>query len=343
MRIPKFLAPNDTIGFIAPSYGCASGVYKLCFENALSRFTGMGYQTVTGPNCTLAEGYGKSNTPSKCGDEINDFFLNRDCKIIMSAGGGETMCEDLNFVDFEAISKAEPKWFSGYSDNTNLTFLLPVLADTAALYASCAQSYGMGEWHPYLNDSFEFLKGNKTCFDNYDGWEKESLKCEENPYASLNVTEAYSQVNIIPEGASNVFKGRMLGGCLDLLVSICGTKFDKVKEFNERYKDDGVIWFLEACDLNPMGVVRALWQLENAGWFSNAKGFIIGRSRLFDFEFDGITPLGAYKMFLEKKKVPSVLDVDLGHVAPMMPFVSGAMAEVTIGDNKLTVDYGNLS
>ena len=157
MRIPKFLAPNDTIGFIAPSYGCASGVYKLCFENALSRFTGMGYQTVTGPNCTLAEGYGKSNTPSKCGDEINDFFLNRDCKIIMSAGGGETMCEDLNFVDFEAISKAEPKWFTGYSDNTNLTFLLPVLADTAALYASCAQSYGMGEWHPYIDTLYECI------------------------------------------------------------------------------------------------------------------------------------------------------------------------------------------
>ena len=43
---------------------------------------------------------------------------------IISCGGGELMCEILRYVDFERIAQAKPKWFMGYSDNTNLTFLL---------------------------------------------------------------------------------------------------------------------------------------------------------------------------------------------------------------------------
>ena len=49
----------------------------------------------------------------------------------------------------------------------------------------------------------------------------------------------------------------MIGGCMDCLVNLIGTKFDRVGEFLERYKDDGFIWFLESCDLNVMSIRRA--------------------------------------------------------------------------------------
>lgn len=341
MRIPEFLQKNDTIGFVAPSYGCASGRYRYAFDKATKYFENNGFKSDIGTNCYTAKGYGKSNTPKNCGDEINDYFINRDCKMLFSCGGGETMCEDLNYIDFEGIKNAAPKWYAGYSDNTNLTFLLPVLSDTAALYTSCAPSYGMNEIHSSLQDAVSFLQGNKTKFSNYDGWEKESLKTEENPYAPYNITEEYRQINVLPEGVDS-FSGRMLGGCLDVLQCICGTKFDKVKEFNERYKEDGIIWFLEACDLNPLGVRRVLWQLDNAGWFDNATGFLIGRTLLCDMEADGIKATDAYKMFAKEKGLPAVIDIDLGHLPPMMPFVSGAYATVTAKDNSLTIDYKTL-
>ena len=54
---------------------------------------------------------------------------------------------------------------------------------------------------------------------------------------------------------------------MDCLINLLGTSFDHVREFNERYSDDGIIWFLEACDLNVMGMRRAMWQMKNAGWF----------------------------------------------------------------------------
>lgn len=53
------------------------------------------------------------------------------------------MCEVLDYVDFDRIRKAEPKWYMGYSDNTNLVFLLTTLCDTAAVYGPCAGSFGM--------------------------------------------------------------------------------------------------------------------------------------------------------------------------------------------------------
>ena len=69
----------------------------------------------------------------------------------------------------------------------------------------------------------------------------------------------------------------MIGGCLDVLSCLCGTKYDKAADFAKRYKDDGIIWFLESCDLNPFSIFRAVWQLDAAGWFENAKGFVFGR------------------------------------------------------------------
>ena len=48
----------------------------------------------------------------------------------------------------------------------------------------------------------------------------------------------------------------LVGGCMDCLVNLTGTSFDKVKEFNERYAADGIIWFLESCDLNVFAIRR---------------------------------------------------------------------------------------
>ena len=39
-----------------------------------------------------------------------------------------------------------------------------------------------------------------------------------------------------------------------------------ISAINERYADDGIIWFLESCDLNVFAIRRAMWQMDNAGW-----------------------------------------------------------------------------
>ena len=339
MRYPEFLKENGKIGFIAPSFGIAIEPYITRFAAAKEKFEKMGYCPVTGPNVYKSDGTGKSSSAENCAAEINDFFINDRSDVIFSCGGGETMCEDLAGVDFEAISGAEPKWFMGFSDNTNLTFTLPVLADTAAIYGSCAAAFGR-KWYRDAEDCLDLVCGKKLSFKNYDRWESGSPE-DAGPLDPYNLTMENSTYVVLPDGKTEAgFSGRMLGGCLDCLQVLCGTKYDKVKEFNRRYASDGVIWFLEACDLNPMEVWRALWQLDSAGWFETAKGFITGRPRLYDFEeCCGMTKENAVTDVLGRHGVPIVMDADLGHLPPAMPFISGALADVKAGYRKLEISY----
>ena len=111
MRYPDFLKPGGTIGFAAPSFGCNIEPYRSGFDNAEKKFLEKGYFLKEGPNSRKGEGIGISNTPQKCGQELNDFFKSADTDCLISCGGGELMCEILDFVDFEAIKENPAKWY----------------------------------------------------------------------------------------------------------------------------------------------------------------------------------------------------------------------------------------
>lgn len=296
------------------------------------------------------------------------------------------MCEILPYVDFERLAQAEPKWFMGYSDNTNLTYLLATLADTASVYGPCASSFGMEPWHEALWDAFGILAGKsgawmrgtmgKTAAEahmsaagreagrkggeptaaggdcsqseephdavvrGYGQWEKESLKNPENPLAPYNLTEPLeirTYVGREPACGEVAFQGRLLGGCLDCLVNLPGTRFDRTREFAERYREDGIIWFLEACELNVFAIRRGLWQLEESGWFEHVKGFLIGRPENGE-PMMGLDAYGAVLEVAGRKDVPVVMDVDLGHLPPMMPIVVGSMADVAVKGNDIRIE-----
>jgi muramoyltetrapeptide carboxypeptidase LdcA involved in peptidoglycan recycling len=284
MRYPRFLKEKGTIGLIAPSFGCGTEPYKTAFENAQRKWKEQGFLLDIGPNCYAQKGVGISNTPEKCGKELTEYYLRKENDCLISCGGGELMCEILNYVDFDRVAEAEPKWYMGYSDNTNMTFLLATLCDTASIYGPCAAAFGMEPWHPAVSDAFSLLKGEKLTFESYGMWEKESLKDEAHPLVPYHCTQPLEIRMFAPGNAGGFLEteememeGRLLGGCMDCLVNFPGTKFDKVIPFAERYGEDGILWFLEACDLNVFAIRRAMWQMENAGWFRYVKGFVIGR------------------------------------------------------------------
>ena len=154
MRYPEFLKKNGCIGFVAPSFGCNIEPYKTAFGHALDKFEKMGYRTELGPNCYEGCGIGISNTPEKCGQELMEYYCNDTSDVLISCGGGELMCEDLPYVDFEKIREAEPKWYLGYSDNTNMTFLLTTLCDVASVYGPCAAALGMEPRKQAIKDAF---------------------------------------------------------------------------------------------------------------------------------------------------------------------------------------------
>ncbi len=340
MKYPKFLTEKGTIGFVAPSFGCNIEPYRTSFDHAKERFRRLGHGLELGPNCYAGEGIGISNTPEKCGQELTDYYCSESNEVLISCGGGELMCEILDFLDPERISAARPKWYLGYSDNTNFTFLLPTLWDTAALYGPCAAAFGMEPWHPSIQDAYDLLRGKKLSFSGYPLWEKESRKDEAHPLEPYHVTEA-SRIRCFTQENETAFSfsGRLIGGCMDILVNLLGTKYDKVPAFLERYKEDGFIWFLESCDLNVFAIRRAVWQMEHAGWFRYVKGFLIGRPLCYGQEMIGLDQYHAVTDLLSDYHVPLVMDVDLGHLPPMVPMICGAYGKVKVSGNHYEISY----
>ena len=159
MRYPQFLKEGGCVGFAAPSFGCNIEPYRSAFDHALEVMRAKGYSVHPGPNAYEGEGIGISNTPRLCAAELTEAYLSEDSDVLISCGGGELMCEILDYVDFNRIREAVPKWFMGYSDNTNMTFLLTTLCDTAAIYGPCAPAFGMEPWHPAISDAWELLHG----------------------------------------------------------------------------------------------------------------------------------------------------------------------------------------
>ena len=131
----------------------------------------------------------------------------------------------------------------GYSDNTNLVFLLTTLCDTAAVYG-LRRFLRYGTWHESIQDALDLLRGKKLVMKGYDTWEKEPLKSEENPLVPYHLTEKRI-LCCFPEGDST-FSGRLIGGCMDCLVNLTGTSFDKVAEFQKNTVMTVILWFWKA-------------------------------------------------------------------------------------------------
>jgi muramoyltetrapeptide carboxypeptidase len=333
MKTPEYLKKGSKIYLVAPSFGCAIEPYKTRLKESIRNLKELGYEIIEGKNIYLSEGEAASNTPQKRGEEIMDAFSS-DADLILSVGGGELMDEILPYVDFEKIRSLPPKWFMGFSDNTNLTFTLTTLSGVKTVYGPNAPSFYERPVRLNSKDALRLLSGKRTV-KGYSKWECRSLADEEHPLRKMNLTE---KKIIRAFHYKDPVEGTMLGGCLDCLVSLCGTKYDRVKEFVRKQKK-GIVWFLESCDLNPLGIRRALFQLKEAGWFENVNAFLIGRAYCNDMEVLGMDKYKAVLGALSSYGVPILIDVDLGHFAPSMPFITGAKAKVEFRDGNIFVRY----
>ena len=334
MKEPRFLPKEKKrIGLVAPSFGCTTEPYRTRLLKTVSIWREEGYVVEEGKNIFLDKGICASNTPYERAKEFLDLYRG-DSDVLFSVGGGELMCEILPYIDFQAIKDSPAKWFVGFSDNTNLTFTLTTLLDIVTIYGPCAGQFFRFPYSDAQKDTFRLLEGEKDFFG-YPLWEKESLSDEEHPLADYNLTE---KKVITPYGYDKPVEGILLGGCLDCLVTLCGTRFDGVRKFLERTKE-GIVWFLEACDLNPLAIRRALFQLREAGWFETAKAFLIGRPLCYDVSMMGVDRKNAVTGILGDLGVPILLDVDLGHFPPSLPIKCGAKARVALVEGNLEIHY----
>lgn len=336
MKPIHYLKENGTIALVAPSFGCASDPYKTRLEAAIANFKADGFRLIKGENIFLSRHKVRSNTARKCAKEFMEHYLSPDSDAVISVGGGELMCEILPYIDFGKIRKAPHKFFMGFSDNTNLTYTLATISEVPTIYGPCFPSYGLKPYRYHVEDALNLLLGKTKITRGYPYWERYGTSGE-NPLEEKNYSEKKT-LRIYPNRPVEA-TGRLLGGCLDCLVTLCGTSFDRTKAYLEKYRDDGFIWFLEACDLNPVGIQRALFQLKEAGWFDHCRAFLLGRPLCYRKRVFGITHYRAIKEALGSLRVPIVMDADLGHFAPSMPIITGALGTLKAFGNDISIEY----
>ena len=79
--------------------------------------------------------------------------------------------------------------------------------------------------------------------------------------------------------------------------------------------------------------------MENAGWFKNVAGFMIGRPLCMGQEMMGLNQYSAVKDIVGKYNVPIVMDCDFGHISPVIPMISGAYAKAGVSDGNIYLRY----
>ncbi len=257
---------------------------------------------------------------------MNDDFID----IIYPPRGGELLIEILEFIDFK---KVKSKWVIGFSDISPL--LLAITLKTGIATAHGTNFLNLrGEvdettamWESVLSTQV----GASVLQRSSIKYQKESDSDKSFPNA-FNLTE-----DTIWKTTSKTIcniKGRLLGGCIDVIRHLIGTPYGDVNTFRNKYINrEPILWFLENCELTTTDVRRSLVQMKLAGWFDNCSGLMFGRSNA-NHSVNNYTIEDVYQELSDELKLPIIYDIDCGHAPPQLTLINGAYAEVEIGNGE---------
>lgn len=339
MNYPENLKLGSTIGICAPSCGIVEKDKLKKLDLAIKQLEELGYK-VKETQSVRNQINGRSNTAKIRAKEFMELYENPDVKLILCATGGDFLSEMLDELDWNKLKVLPPKWIQGYSDITGLGFLFNVLLDIPTMYCQTVKDYAMRPLYKNLVDALEIEKGNEVIQNSFEMHEKitnlfeETLPKEDNESLerTYNLTEKTEWKNLNGE-KKIVIQGRTIGGCLDCIRFLFGTKYDKINEYINRHANDGIIWFLECFEMSTSSLYLTLWQMKNAGYFKNCSGVIFGRSLFMREDYD-ISFEETIKQAMYELKIPIILDADIGHVAPQLAIVNGALVKIESGGGK---------
>ena len=341
MIYPKFIQKGSTIGIPAPSSGAWDELKKAKFANAKKNLENYGINIIQSENINVCEKYRSADAITRA-NEINKMIENKDIDAIICATGGEFLVEILPYVDFNKIVQ-NPKWVQGFSDPTGLLIPITTKYDIATIYGNNFSSYGTEHMGKSSQDSLEILQGNIVEQTSYDFYEEESLE----PVTGLeddNLTEKVewkilNNENSVAFSNSVKVKGRLLAGCFDLISELAGTKYDGIPEFAEKYKDDGIIFCFDNCEISLEEVIRTLWKFNELGYFKYAKAVIFGRNG------SGVNS-AIYTMeeclkdsVLANLNIPIIYDADISHKSPCLNLINGAIATFCASGGKAKINF----
>jgi muramoyltetrapeptide carboxypeptidase LdcA involved in peptidoglycan recycling len=331
MRYPPFLKSGDTIGVCAPSSGIGEGLAAR-LDKAAANVRALGYEVLETPSVRHNVKCVSADAETRAA-EFMCLYENPAVAAIIPPWGGEFLMDMLPCLDFRRLSELPPKWICGYSDISTLTFALTVSCDVASVHGSNFMNMGYSSIHASDLLAFEVMSKADTVQRSSEYWGGFSGNDLDKEIYKLDKKTEWKPLH---SEASMRFEGRMIGGCLDILCKLIGTRFAPVPAFLEKYKNDGFIWTLESCEMNAADIYRSLWHMRECGWFEHCNGVLYGRADGYSANY-GFELTDALEHCFGAYSVPVIYDADIGHLPPQTQIVNGALGAVDFRDGIATI------
>ncbi|PYI55213.1 S66 family peptidase [Paenibacillus flagellatus] len=326
------LKQGATIGVTAPSSGVQEQWHGL-LRQACGRMEAQGFHVVIG-DTAWTQSKAKSSPAASRADELNAMLRDDRIDAIIPPWGGELAIETIEHLDFGRI---ESKWVLGYSDISVL--LLAITLKTGIATAHGTNLIDLrGEYSDQTTAMWKAVlstpAGESILQRSSPNYQKEWDHANASPCV-FHLTEPTRWKTVSGNGAS--LRGRLLGGCIDVIRHLIGTPYGDVRSFQDRFiQKEPIVWYLENCELSTTDLRRSLVQMRLAGWFDRCAGVLFGRSGVHR-PVDHYSLEDVYGELSSELRVPVVYDIDCGHLPPQMTFVNGAYAEIDVDDGAGTV------
>jgi muramoyltetrapeptide carboxypeptidase len=231
---PPALRPGDLIGIVAP----ASNVKPDLLEDGCRELEQLGFRTLYRPGITTTYRY-FSGTVERRAAEFLEMVRNPEVRAIFCARGGYGSGRIIPYLEPELLI-ANPKIINGSSDITALLSFLDRSGLVGFHGPMVATAIRQGEAGYHRKLLLDLLKGDVVQF----------------PMAGSSVLRPGSA------------EGRLIGGCLSLVVATLGTPY-------EMDTTDSIL-VLEDLDTKPYQIDRMLTQLKQAGKLEDVRGVVFG-------------------------------------------------------------------
>jgi len=232
---PKALKPGSTIGIVA----AASNIKKDLLDQGCRELETLGFKTQYQPNITSSFRYFSGTRDRRLG-EFLEMLKSRDIDAIFCARGGYGSGQLIDDIPPEVI-RENAKIFNGSSD---ITFLL-----------NWFERSGVVSFHGPMVAT--------TIREGINGYDRGLL---------MDLLQGKKEVRFPTPGTtvlrSGAGEGRLIGGCLSIVVGTLGTKHE--------IDTSDSIFILEDLDTKPYQIDRMITQLKQAGKFESVRGVVFG-------------------------------------------------------------------
>lgn len=293
---PRKLRPGSRIALVAP----AGPVDSDRIHTAEQRCRILGFEPVLGARAHARQGFLAGSDADRLAD-LQAAFDDPNIDGVWALRGGWGTARIVDDLDL-ARQRSDPIPFIGFSDNT-------------ALHARMA-AIGVVSFHgPHPT-----LDGSTTL----DAWFRRVVG-DASPPGPLPFRKPSARATL-SEGRA---RGRLAGGNLSILASLCGTP--------DQLLARGSILLLEDIQEPPYRIDRMLVQLRRAGALEGVRGLAFGA-------FTGGTRSDATQVeqilrrLAERLEVPAVAGLPFGHISRNAILPLGVAATLDANQRSLTLD-----